>query len=285
MHIERNTGLKVSYEKTNIYRVGSLRDSDAELYTQKNFTWSSGDIYMLGVTIANNEHQSNVQLNQCIEKMENTANLWSACPLPLLRKILLINVLMGSLFTHKMAVLPLMSKQQIEQINGIITKFLWKGTKNKILLNILRWAKNQVVDFAIKQKTLHIKWVQKAISNPTFQYVCELFDGVIGTAIWECNLKDSDIRITSPDQNFWRDMRCLWAQIAFCEPCTADEVKNQIIWYNSHIKKGKKVFAVDEELYKAGLRRIKDILNDQDNFLRTEEFVQKYQVKNSWITF
>ncbi len=37
--IQRNTGLKVNYDKTSIYRIGSLKHSDATLYTQKQFKW------------------------------------------------------------------------------------------------------------------------------------------------------------------------------------------------------------------------------------------------------
>ena len=34
-HIEENTGLKVSYDKTCIYRIGSLKGTDAKCYTVK----------------------------------------------------------------------------------------------------------------------------------------------------------------------------------------------------------------------------------------------------------
>ena len=40
-HIETNTGLTVSYDKTLIYRIGSLANSDAKLYTSKNFHWTN----------------------------------------------------------------------------------------------------------------------------------------------------------------------------------------------------------------------------------------------------
>ena len=49
--IENNTGLKVNYEKTSLNRIGSLRDSDAELYTQKNFKWTSYPTNVLSVNI------------------------------------------------------------------------------------------------------------------------------------------------------------------------------------------------------------------------------------------
>lgn len=46
-----NTGLSVNYNKTNIYRVGSLRDSQAQLYTTCVFNWTNQPIQTLGITI------------------------------------------------------------------------------------------------------------------------------------------------------------------------------------------------------------------------------------------
>ncbi len=49
---KRQTGLKVNYDKTNIYRIGSLRHSNAVLYTQKSFKWEKNAITVLGTTIS-----------------------------------------------------------------------------------------------------------------------------------------------------------------------------------------------------------------------------------------
>ena len=67
-YIEENTGLKVSYEKTCIYRIGSLQFSNTQLYTQKNFSWSDGSIEMLGVQISNHTSQNVSNYNACIDK-------------------------------------------------------------------------------------------------------------------------------------------------------------------------------------------------------------------------
>ena len=58
MNVELNTGLKVSYEKTKIYRVGSLKNSSAKCYTIKPIIWSDGDIDLLGITISSSPQQS-----------------------------------------------------------------------------------------------------------------------------------------------------------------------------------------------------------------------------------
>ena len=39
--IEENTGLKINCDKTALYRIGSIANSNAQLYTQKNFTWKT----------------------------------------------------------------------------------------------------------------------------------------------------------------------------------------------------------------------------------------------------
>ena len=49
---EYNTGLQVNYDKTNIYRIGSLKNSDAKLYTAKEFNWTNADIDILGIKIS-----------------------------------------------------------------------------------------------------------------------------------------------------------------------------------------------------------------------------------------
>lgn len=46
-----NTGLLVNYDKTNVYRVGSLADTDAKIYTTKEFNWTNEPISLLGVLI------------------------------------------------------------------------------------------------------------------------------------------------------------------------------------------------------------------------------------------
>ena len=105
MHVESNIGLNVSYEKTCIYRVGSLKDTDAKCYTIKPLKWSDGDIDLLGVTIKNDSKQTNAQFDKIIEKMEHVAHIWFHRNLTLIGRILVINTLMASLFTYAITVL------------------------------------------------------------------------------------------------------------------------------------------------------------------------------------
>ena len=138
MHIEANTGLRISYKKTCIYRIGSLRDTNVKCYTIRPLQWSDGDIPMLGVTITNSKKgQTCNQYNEILSKVELVVNNWCNRQLTLIGKVLLVNSLMGSLFTYCMAILPEMLTAQIKHFEGIITKFLWKNKCPKISLRVL----------------------------------------------------------------------------------------------------------------------------------------------------
>ena len=67
--VERQMGLKVSYEKTTIYHIGSLCDSNAELYTQKEYKWSNDPIDMLGMSIPCDGTTDPTNFNKVICKM------------------------------------------------------------------------------------------------------------------------------------------------------------------------------------------------------------------------
>ena len=132
MYVEKSTGLKVSYKKTTIYRVGSLKNSAATMYTIKPIKWSDGDIEMLGMCIRNMPTQDSSDFEQGFLKMSNVVNHWSQCNSTLMGKVLLVNTLMSSLFIYKMAVLPLMTNVQYAKIDEIVKNFLWRDKKPKI---------------------------------------------------------------------------------------------------------------------------------------------------------
>ena len=69
------TGLKINYDKTTIYRIGSLRFSNGCMYTQNNVKWSNEEITVLGTKIS---HINVIEKNydSLIEKANKTLNNW-----------------------------------------------------------------------------------------------------------------------------------------------------------------------------------------------------------------
>ena len=138
----KQSGFTVSYDKTTLYRIGSLRFSNAQMYGIDQVVWSKEDITVLGVTIA---HENVVEKNYTplIEKSRKTLLSWENRGLSLLGKIQVVNTLVASLFVYKLMVLPLMPKHIVKQVDNIIKEFNWNKKKAKIAYNILQNPKHQ----------------------------------------------------------------------------------------------------------------------------------------------
>ena len=130
-HVEEHTGLKILYDKTTIYRVGSIKNTNAKFITGRNLCWSDDDIETLGVSITNGVTQKTSVYDKCIDKLEAVADTWYHRQFSLAGKVLIVNTLMGSIFVYKMTVFPDLSSKQLERINGVIRRFLWNGKKEK----------------------------------------------------------------------------------------------------------------------------------------------------------
>ena len=74
--IETDTGLCISYEKTTMYRVGSLANTNAKLITPKKVNWSNNYINTLGINLYNDSEQRDINISQVINKMKVVSSLW-----------------------------------------------------------------------------------------------------------------------------------------------------------------------------------------------------------------
>ena len=89
------SGFTVSYEKTTLYRIGSLRHSSAKMYDMTEYVWSNNDITVLGVTIA---HENIVEKNYAdvLEKAKSVFTAWYNRDLSLMGKVQVVNTLVAS---------------------------------------------------------------------------------------------------------------------------------------------------------------------------------------------
>ena len=155
------SGFTVSYDKTTLYRIGSLRHSDAKLYGLDQYIWSNRDITVLGVTIAH-EQQLEKNYSGILKKVRDTVSAWQNRYLSLMGKVQVVNSLVASQFVYKMMVLPCISRQTIKTVDNIIRGYIWNGKKAKIAYNILQLPKREgglnLVNLEIKDKALKATW-------------------------------------------------------------------------------------------------------------------------------
>ena len=133
------SGFTVSYEKTTLYRIGSLRHSNAQLYDLDQFKWSNEDINVLGITIA---HEDLVEKNYTpiIDKARKTLHRHGRIGgLSLLGKVQVVNTLIASLFVYRMMVMPKIPQiSTLKTMDNMIRDYIWNGKKAKIAYNILQ---------------------------------------------------------------------------------------------------------------------------------------------------
>ena len=235
-NIETNTGLKVSYDKTTLYRIGSLAKSDARLITPKGVNWSNDFINTLGVTISADKRVMKSNFSMVIAKMKTVANMWYYRNLTLLGKVLLINSLMSSLFVYKMQVLPLISDQEIHEIEAIMKEFLWKGRKEKISLSILKAGKYEggvgLVDIKAKHKALLFNNILDAKKDVQIKnlVVTLLGESAQNDNIWEFNMNMPDSKKTFRGEGFWPSLLHHWHDFNHHDPQNADRCAQTTSW-------------------------------------------------------
>ena len=136
------SGFQVSYEKTTLYRIGSLRHSNAEMYDMSQYRWSNEDINVLGIIIA---HEDIVQKNyqQILQKASEVLGAWNNRNLTLEGKVKVVNTLVASLFIYKMMVLPTIPPNVVVTLEAMIKKFIWNGKKAKIAFSILQNSRKE----------------------------------------------------------------------------------------------------------------------------------------------
>ena len=288
--IETHTGLCVNYDKTLIYRIGSLSKSEAKIYTNTALVWSNKPFTLLGIEIANmNCEQLNYK--KTVEKMESTLENWAKRPLSLMGKALVINTLCESLFVYKMSVLCDIDRNTITRIHKCINKFLWNGKRARIARDTLSTAKKcggiRLFSVLEKQKALKANWIIRALKDDFFKEI--LFDHInIPQTNWflKTNIHPKDASKFFKKKDFWSEAFTHWCEITFVEPQSFQEIVNQTIWFNSHVKiKNSPIFF--RNFADVGIVTVGDIYNpDQPDGLCTlGELNNKFEVSLNWLQY
>ena len=103
---ESNTGLKLNYDKSNVYQIGSLKHSCAKLETFKPRPWTNESIQVLSIEIDHDHKKMKIKNYEgIVEKIIGITQTWTNRYLSLQGNVILTNSLIGSLFVYTMTVL------------------------------------------------------------------------------------------------------------------------------------------------------------------------------------
>ena len=166
----KNTGLKVNYEKSVIYRIGAKGDR-GRLYLKKKFKWGTNVIDTLGLLV-NLEDLNNLEslnYDKILEKANGIINAWNNRSTTLIGKIEVANSLINSLFVYIMQVLPTISVEMERKIRTLLSKFVWNAKKPKIRHEWLclktEEGGRKLANMLVRDKSLKISWVKRLIED------------------------------------------------------------------------------------------------------------------------
>ena len=235
---QKNTGFALSYDKTTLYRIGSLKKSQAKLYCGEQFKWTGDSINVLGVSI----HQNTTDLirhniDPIISKCEQTLNKWSNRTLSLYGKIQVINSLIASQLVYKLSVLPELPETYVKRLNELSEKFLWNGHRPKIPISVLQAMPEEgglkLVNFKTKDVSLKVSWVHMLMRGMyPKEFTYHIIHKGMGEMIWCANLCENDVQYLKIQNDFWRSVVKGWCKYHFCAENSGDEC----LWFNSKIR-------------------------------------------------
>ncbi len=277
------SGLKVNYNKTEVLRIGSLKNSNAKIYTTKQLKWSdNGSMCVLGVNICvDREALLHDNYTVCVEKIKDVIKIWNKRKLTLHGKNIIIKSLLFSKLIYKLTVLPYISNELRNELNHIIRDFLWDNGSSKIAHSVLIGDYEEgglrMIDFTCKENSLKASWAVRLYKNngPLVDLANMYLIPSMGKIMWKCNIAATDVNEIIHRDSFWKDVFYSWCLYNFKIPDTRAEIENQVIWYNSLLKIGRKM-QVFPNAKNAGIMYIKDIINGDGTLLSYNEIVGRY---------
>ena len=293
---ERNTGLKVNYDKTQVMRIGSLRKGIAKFYVDKPIQWSE-KIKILGIIIKADVREmikENYELLK--QKMENVLTPWRARGLTLIGRITVFNSLVASLTTQIFSCLHSPPEKFFKDTERMIKDFLWQGKRPKIALKRLSLPYEEgglkLVSLYEKNIAMKIKWLEKFWKEKESCWVKTAgqilplpFEQIL-----DCDIKEKDIEKVRHSNNMefslWYDIWQAWAKyknsVTQKTQCFWAE---QMLWYNSDIRRNNLPYC-EKSLYNLGILKIKHIVNEKEKRLLTyEEICAKTNTKVNFLAY
>ena len=148
-----------------------------------------------------------------------------------------------------------------------------QGPKNKGGLKL--------VDFQAKYDSLMMSWVTK-LQEKDPQYFW--LDPQMGELIWEANLKFVHIEKLFDIDSHWHNVLWSWAKYHYCEKFEGEEIKTEILWYNSCVLVNN-LPMVKTKCIENGLIHFEDLLDEEGNKLSLEDIVNRYGPCLNWFEY
>lgn len=286
------SGLLINYDKTEVLRLGAVRNTNVKLQTYPELKWTNEQIQILGIIVTTNLTKLNeLNFDPIITKMNNIIKIWSRRKLTLMGKVTIIKSLLESQLIYRLSVLPSPQTEYLKKIDKILFDYLWNNKPHKISKDVITQSRQNaglsMTDIVLKNRALKIAWIKRIIDDseniisPILNYYCK----VDLKYLLECNLSPEDSKCCwakHPSQ-FWSDVIYHWCCFNYSRSETITDIQQPLL-LNSNIKINNKVIFF-KELYEKKILYIKDLMDEEKNFYSYEVFQSRYSTKLTFLHY
>ena len=247
---EQISGLKVNYDKTEIFPIGALAGCKTALYKDRHIKWASDNVKLLGIVITHDKRDL-IEMNYrpILSKMENLIKIWNLRKLSLYGKVTIIKTQLQSQLIYQLSVLPSPHKNFLNQFERLMFKFLWDSKPDKIKRVSLYGPKHEgglsMPDVANQNIALKVAWVKRLINAENSGWASLVWKQLPpgGLAFFQGNMSETDVinNPMTPKNPFWNEVLVCWAKFNYSTPETKSDILSQSLWYSSYIKINKKL--------------------------------------------
>jgi len=277
----RFTGLKLNEQKTEILKIGNVRDTVPSTFEKYKCV---ENIKITGIyfSLSRNENlNEKLNFEAAINKSRINFNRWSSRNISIFGRTLLAK-------SHGLAQIQFLANAievpawAIAQMKQIIYKFIWKGV-DKITRNL---ASKPIKEGGINLPILDdlcraagIQWLRK-VHRSHLPWIDFLKHDIIkngGLSSFNNKRTDKEIRLNSTYSfnsylaRCWRDTRAL-------TEINSNSVLNEVLWNNkkfAYLVKSKKMVPESVLLLKLGYSRVGDFFDNDGRIIEAEDAVRR----------
>jgi hypothetical protein len=282
------SGLRCNLEKTEAIWIGANKGRPHGKLPVK---WTTDKFCTLGITFIEDETaMANVNLAAKLANLKKCLNLWKMRDLTIIGRILVLKSLALSQLTYVITNV-FTPEPFIRQIQDIINAFIWKESKPKVKLDVMALPIQdgglKAPVFECQAKALKLSYVKRIFSKD-----CKPWRDCFQSCIKQIKLEDIfrsrcvlNENLMSQMPKFYKQLILAWAQIqAKYIPNSAIDVASEFIWFNPYILiDHNPVF--NKKWYDKGIKRIKDILGNNNELLKDEDLKNKYGIEFSFLEY
>ena len=282
------SGLNLNYSKTEVIWIGSKKYSEDKLCSEYPLEWGKSRFKMLGIMFDVNLDcivRNNFESKFIVVK--NILKQWKKRNLTPVGKIVVLKSLALPVLNHLFIALPTPDEKFLKELEKLIFSFIWNDKPDRIKRDVLtldyKLGGLKMINVRNFIKSMKISWVRRLLfEEKSWSNIIKL--KIVCEKLLTCGTDYISNVIPNIQNKFWSDVFKAWEEFTKHTDFDNDNPAKTPIFLNKNILIGNSS-VIYKTWFDKGIKFINDILDENDNFLKYEDFKRKYNVQTNFIEY